>query len=267
MRRSEKAETMLPYGLFGFSPFLVVIPLVFAVGTLVLFQGAARAGIRWQRVVRLQLALSIVALFGARGFSLLFDELGNPLDPGRSPITGGWRASGGILALVAALPVLRARLLPEVSLARCADLLAPVTAAALGVYRFQCLLAGCCGGAICTHFFCLSYAPGSEIWRNQLASGQIDGTAWSAPAFPLHLAFMAVSLGTALYLWRRDPHRRFDGEVFLLFLVIHEGAKFLLELLRVPASLVLELSSLVPAIGALALWAVLVTRRSPESAA
>jgi phosphatidylglycerol---prolipoprotein diacylglyceryl transferase len=251
---------MLPHGLFGNGPFLLVIPLAVAAGMIVSLRGAARSGIPWKSILRLQIALTIVALFGARGFSLVFDQLWNPLDPDRTPIVGGWRASGGIFALAVALPLLRARLLPEVSLARYADLLGPTVAISLGVYRVQCLLAGCCGGSVCDGFFCFSYAPFTEIWQTQLAAGHIDGSGWSAPALPLHLGFMAASLGVGAFLWRRDPHRRFDGEVFLLFLVLHEGAKFALELLREPPSLLLQVSSLLPAALGLAAWLAISSR-------
>jgi len=258
---------MLPDGLLGIGPFLLAIPLVFALSAVVFFRGTARAGIPWQRVLRLQLALSIVALLGARGFSFVFDELWNPLDPGRTPVVAGWRASGGILAMALALPLFRARLLPEVSLARYADVLGPTIAVALGVYRIQCLLAGCCGGPVCNQFFCLSYAPGTEIWRAQLEAGHIGGAAWSAATFPLHLAFMAASLGIGAWLWRYDPRRRFDGEVFLLFLMLHEGAKFLLEFLRAPQSLLLQASSLLPALIAFAVWLTILGRGRAQAAA
>jgi phosphatidylglycerol:prolipoprotein diacylglycerol transferase len=245
---------MLPHGLFGIGPFLLVIPFAITAGMLVCLRGALRSGIPWKSILRLQIALTIVAIFGARGFSFLFDELWNPLDPGRTPIVGGWRASGGIFALAVALPFLRARLLPEVSLARYADLLGPTVAVALGVYRVQCVLAGCCGGAACDAFFCPAYAPGTEIWQTQLMAGHIGGATWGARVFPLHLAFMVASLAVGAFLWRRDRQRRFDGEVFLLFLVLHEGSKFALELLREPPSLLLQVSSLLPTALGLAAW-------------
>lgn len=66
---------MHPYGFLGLSPFLLVIPLVVVVGTAVLILGAKRASIPWRRILRLPAALSMVALFGARGFSVLLDHV------------------------------------------------------------------------------------------------------------------------------------------------------------------------------------------------
>lgn len=258
---------MLPEGLFGVPPFLLVIPFAFVAGLLVFLNGAERAGISRRRVLILQLALSAAALFGARAFSWIVDSNWNPLASEPLPSVGGWRYPGGLFAFLIALPLLKPRLLPEVSLARYADLLAPTIAVAVGVLRFQCLLFGCCVGEVCGRFFCLSYAPESAVWNEQLVAGLIDGSGRSLPVFPLQMAMMAASLGVGAVLWRYDPRRHWDGEVFVLFLILHEGLKFAFELLRAPPLLVLQLSSLIPAVIGVGVWLFVAARRRQVSQA
>ena len=48
--------------------------------------------------------------------------------------------------------------------------------------------------------------------------------------------------------WRFDGSRQYDGQVFLLFLVTHETAKFALEFARDPFVPAVALGSLVPAV-------------------
>lgn len=259
---------MLPQGLLGLSPFLLVIPFVAWVGFWVSLKGARRAGLPERRVLFLQMALALSALAGAKAFSLLFEWGWNPLDPGNREAAGGWRYPGGLFALLLAVAVLKPRVLPEVSLARYADLLAPAAAAAVGTFRIHCILQGCCVGDVCQSFFCVSYAPHSEVWQHQLDAQLIATSAWSIRVLPLHVLFMGASLSVAALLWRFDPRRRYDGQVFLLYLVLHEGTKFGLELLREPSSLLLQLSSLAPAlVGLLLVGMVEVGRRSREPAA
>ena len=50
----------------------------------------------------------------------------------------------------------------------------------------------------------------------------------------LPILFFFASLAAAVFLLKFDRHRRYDGQVFLLFLLVHELPKSLLELLRVP---------------------------------
>ena len=246
---------MLPQGLFGIPPFLLLAPIATGLSFWVFLRSVRREGLNERRVLTFQLLVAVCALGGAKAFSLLFEFGWNPLDAGNEELAGGWRYPGGLAGLVLALLLLKPRMLPEVSLARYADLVIPAAAVAVGIFRFHCFLQGCCVGDVCRQFFCLSYAPLSEVWSHQIHGKLIEGHSWSATVLPLHFLFMAASLGTAWFLLRFDPRRSYDGQIFLLYLAIHEGLKASLELLREPPSLLLQLSSLVPALIGIALLA------------
>jgi len=82
----------------------------------------------------------------------------------------------------------------------------------------------------------------------------------SHPVLPLHLLFMAASLAVGLFLMWFDGRRSFNGQTALLYLVLHEGAKGLLESLREPYVLQLQLTSLLISAGALAVLLAMLAR-------
>ena len=252
---------MLPHGLLGIPAFLLVLPFVVWVSFRVFLKGVRRSHLDEHRALLLQLLVAVAALAGAKAFSLLFEWGWNPFDPGTEEAAGGWRYPGGLFGLVIAIALLKPRLLPGISLARYLDLVAPPAAVAVGLLRLHCVLQGCCVGEVCQQFYCLSYAPGSEVATLQAGAGVVSQHAWSLRVLPLHLLLMAASLSVGWFLWWFDPRRIFDGQVFLLYLVLHESAKFGLEQLRDPPSLLLQLSSLAPAIIALAVLAAVLVRR------
>ncbi len=202
----------------------------------------------------MQAGWSLFALAGAKGLSLL--EPG-ALGPISQELAGGWRYSGGFAGLLVGTLVLRPLLLPAVSLARYADWMAPAFALAHAAMRVSCFLNGCCIGEVCRSGFCLSYAPMSTASQEQFARGALATPLMpSEPVLPLQLLFLAAALLVGLGLLRFDRHRRFDGQTFLLFLVLHEGSKAGLELLRFPQVPMLQVAALVPALfgaGALAI--------------
>ena len=257
---------MFPHTIFGVPPFLFLLPIASAVGLWVFLLGARRSGIPEYRALQMQLLVSVAGLIGAKGFSLIFEFGWNPFGADEFEGDGGWRYPGGLVAIVIATPMLRRWLLPDVSLARYADLLAPVIAVAFGLMRVHCILLGCCVGGQCTEFFCVSYAPGSVVAHSHSALGLTVVGAPSLEVLPLHALFMAASLAVAAAVWRFDPHRQYDGQVFLLYLLLHESLKFSLELLREPPSALLQGSSLILALSSFALLVWVGRRRKREAA-
>ena len=111
--------------------------------------------------------------------------------------------------------------------------------------------------------YCLSYAPGSQAWYVQLQQGLLQANHPSHPVLPLHLLFLAASLLVGLFLLWFDGRRSFDGQIALLYLVLHDGAKALLESFREPYVAQLQLTSLViSAAGLVLLLLILYRRRS-----
>jgi hypothetical protein len=78
---------------------------------------------------------------------------------------------------------------------------------------------------------------------------------------------MAASCGVGLFLMWFDGRRSFNGQIALLYLVLHDGAKGLLESLREPYVAELQITSLVvSAAGLIVLIAIMRWRRKQAAA-
>jgi prolipoprotein diacylglyceryltransferase len=258
---------MYPHGLFGLEALqLLITPIaIFGISFFILY--LRQDGIRAARMVILLLSICVAALSGAKLFSLYVRgwEFYSPLS---AELRGGWRYPGALLAILVLGPLLKRTLVPELPLARFFDVLAITVCFAFALVRISCLMNGCCTGVRCEGFFCLTFAPGSQVWYQHLQHGLLaSADSRSLPVLPLQLLFMAASLGVGLFLMWFDGRRSFNGQVALLYLVLHDGAKGLLESFRDPyVSQVQMTSLLMSAAGLLALILILRWRRKQERA-
>ncbi len=251
---------MYPGGFFGLDWLRVLITPIglFGIGFFVLY--LRNDGVRVGRTIALLLSIAVVALLGAKLFSLYVRgwEFYTPLS---AEWRGGLRYPGALIGMLVFGPLLKRWLLPELPLGRFFDVLAITVCFCFALVRISCLLNGCCTGVACEGFYCLSYAPGSQAWYVQLQQGMLPAhTHPSHPVLPLHLLFMAASLAVGLFLMWFDGRRSFNGQTALLYLVLHEGAKGLLESLREPYVLQLQLTSLLISAGALAVLLAMLAR-------
>ena len=254
---------MYPQGLFGIEALqLIISPIaIFGIAFFILY--LRQDGIRIGRTISLLLLLAVVAFLGAKLFSLFVRgwELYQPLS---AELRGGLRYPGALIAMVVLGPLLKRWFLPELPLARFLDVLAITVCFGFALVRFSCWMNGCCTGPPCSGFLCLSYAPGSQVWYMQLQHGLLESSVHrSLPVLPLHFLFMGASLGVGLFLMWFDGRRGFDGQVALLYLVLHDGAKGLLESFRDPYVAELQLTSLLmSAAGLIALLIIMRWRKS-----
>lgn len=216
------------------------------------------------RLIVLQLLMAVVALLGAKLFSLALRDW-QLMAPLTHEIRGGWRYPGAILALLVATPWLVRLLAPKLQLLAFFDAYAIVFALMHGVRRLGCVLNGCCVGGQCNNGYCLTYPEGSVVYVEQLQQGLIPLHAETSLAvFPLHYLFMANALAVGFFLYWYAPRKRYAGQILLLYLFLHEGGKAFLESFREPAVLQLQVVSL--SISALAglilLWMIFKTSKS-----
>jgi phosphatidylglycerol:prolipoprotein diacylglycerol transferase len=257
---------MYPYGLFGLDWLRILIsPIaIFGITFFVLYLRAD--GVRVARSIYLLLSICLVALLGAKLFSLHTRgwELYEPI---KYELSGGLRYPGAMIAMVLLGPLLKRWFLPELPLGRFLDVLAITVCFSVALVRISCLLNGCCTGVQCDSFYCLSYPPGSQAWYIQYKAGLAVSGHPSHPVLPLHLLFMAASLCVGLFLIWFDSRRSFNGQLALLYLFLHDGAKALLESLREPYLAELQVTSaLISAAGLLVLLIILWRRRSAPRA-
>ena len=256
---------MYPNGLFGLDWLRVLISPIAIFGIVFFILYLRNEGIRAGRAIILLLALAFVALLGAKLFSLQVRgwELYQPLS---YELRGGLRYPGALLAMILVGPLLKRWILPTLPLRRFLDVLAITVCFSFALVRISCFMNGCCTGPECTAAYCLSYQPGSQVWYLQLQQGLLEHASHpSHPVLPLHFLFMAASLAVGIFLMWFDGRRGFDGQIALLYLVLHDGAKGLLESFRVPYVPQLQLTSLLISAAGLIALIIIMRYRSKNS--
>lgn len=119
--------------------------------------------------------------------------------------------------------------------ARVADLAGFSVPLGLVFGRLGCFFAGCCWGRTCPQSpLCLSFPPGSAVFDFQVQQGLISSRApGTIPVYPTQLfeAFACLVIFFYLYFWKRK-RKRFDGELFYLFMMLYAVARFFIEFWR-----------------------------------
>ena len=254
---------MYPSGLFGLDALRVLISPIAIFGIVFFILYLRNDHIKAGRAMLLLLAMGVFAILGAKLFSLHVRgwEVYEPLS---SELRGGLRYPGALLAMILAGPLLKRWVLPDLPLPRFLDVLAITVCFCFALVRFSCFMNGCCTGPECDAIYCLSFEPGSQVWYVQLQEGLLDHSSHpSNPVLPLHFLFMGASLGIGVFLMWYDTRRSYDGQIGLLFLFLHDGAKGILESFRVPYVGELQLTSFsISAAGLIALMLISYYRRS-----
>jgi phosphatidylglycerol:prolipoprotein diacylglycerol transferase len=100
--------------------------------------------------------------------------------------------------------------------------------------RMGCLMAGCCFGATCDLPWAISFPWGSAASEAQFKAHQLPNAhMWSLLVHPTQIYESAASLAiAAVCLVGVHTRKRYDGQVFVVFLVLYAVARFLLEFLR-----------------------------------
>jgi prolipoprotein diacylglyceryltransferase len=245
---------MYPNGLFGLDALRVMISPIAIFGTVFFILYLRNDHVKAGRAALLLVVMGIFSLLGAKLFSLYVRDW-EVFEPLSSELRGGLRYPGAVLSMIIIGPLLKRWLLPDLPLPRFLDVLAITVCLCLVLMRFSCFMNGCCTGPECTAIYC--------AWYVQLQEGLLDHSSHpSNPVLPLHFLFMAASLGVGVFLIWFDTKRSFNGQIGLLFLVLHDGAKGILESFRVPYVGELQLTSLsISAAALIALISIVYYRR------
>lgn len=145
---------------------------------------------------------------------------------------GGLTYYGGFLGATAVAVVLLKR--DRFPFWKAADMGGFAIPLGLAFGRMGCLLAGCCFGARCTLPWALSFPPGSPASEAQAKAHELANVhKWSLPVHPTQIYESALSLAiAALLFFVVHPRKRYDGQVFVGFVVLYAVGRFLLEFLR-----------------------------------
>jgi len=145
---------------------------------------------------------------------------------------GGLTYYGGLIGAAAAAWFLLKR--DRFPFLKAADMAGFAIPLGLGFGRMGCLLAGCCFGLRTDGVLGLSFPRGSAASEAQFKLHWLPSMhVRSLPVLPTQIAEAALSLGIAafclLYLHGR---KRYDGHVFVAFLILYALGRFCLEFLR-----------------------------------
>jgi len=213
----------------------VMVALAFLAGLWTASRRALREGIAAEKIIDLGPWLILGAILGARALYVITfwreQFAGKPLYEMFMVQHGGLVYYGGLVgATLAGILYIRAKQLP---LWKVADALAPSIALGYAFGRIGCLMNGCCYGRVCDLPWAIHFPPHSFAFDDQVSRGQLaaDASA-SLPIHPTEIYDMLLSLGlySALaWLYRR---KKFNGQVFGLYLVSYAVLRSFVEMFR-----------------------------------
>jgi phosphatidylglycerol:prolipoprotein diacylglycerol transferase len=215
--------------LFGVPSYTLAFAVAGVAGTFVWVRSCPYEGVRRGEVARFLAFIIVAMVLGAKLYSVI--ERGG-LGSSAYELSNGYRYPGAMLSMLVALPFI-ARLNWTFSLGQVADLIAPAIPAAMAVVRVGCFLNGCCSGVTCDLPWAVRFPKGSEAWAEQVFSRTISmSEAWSHGVHPwqMYMGVACLVIAAGLLWWR--PRRAYDGQLMLLYLAFHNGARVVLEFLR-----------------------------------
>ena len=228
-----------PPGHFDIASYGVMIAIAAAVAVLTGVFRAKESGEKTNDVLDLALWVLIAGMVGARILYMISDmdwtaeskSLLNVLKVFFQFRQGGLVFYGGLLlAIAVGIIYLVAK---KLNVWKFADIGAPSVAIGIAFARVGCLLNGCCWGKRCPEDF-----PFALVFpKESLAASYGEG---GVPLYPTQImsslnATILFVLLTIIY-----HRRRFDGEVFWLFVAMYAVTRFAIEFLRVNPRLLLH---------------------------
>ncbi len=205
----------IPIRMYG-----LMIGIGFLLGIYLASRRAKKEGINPELILDMGVYLLLAAIIGSRLLHVLTnlqDFSSNPFDA-FAIWKGGLVFYGGVLA---AVPVgiwyVKKHNLP---VWQTADIIAPYAALGHAFGRLGCFFAGCCYGAPCSGPVCITFSDPHSL------------APLGVPLFPTQLMESGgefLIFGILLLLVR---YKRFDGQIFGLYLVFYAVLRFIMEFFR-----------------------------------
>lgn len=215
---------ILSIGPFTLHTYGLLLAIAFLVALWVVSRQARRAGLDSAKITDLSIYVLLAGLVGARVLLVLVEW---------NRIDWSWRdvvsllESGGVFygGLLGAFPVaywyIKRHKLPGWATA---DVLIPGVAIGQAIGRLGCLCAGCCYGRP-------TDVPWAITFRNVNANREI-GTPLDVPLHPTQIYESLATLAIFFVLLRVARHKRFDGQVTIVYLLLYAVARFVIEFYR-----------------------------------
>lgn len=198
--------------------FLIALGVVFGVAYLA-FRGKKEVALAFDQANNLFLLIFIAALVGGKLF-LLFENTSLYLNNPKRLLTGsGFVFYGSFLfAVPTMLWYFRMNKLPVYQML---DIMAIVTCLVHMFGRVGCFMAGCCYGK-----------PTDSIFGVVFTDPACQANPLNTPLFPTQLMEAGFILVVMLFLLYQRERKQFQGQLFLLYLMLYAGGRFVLEYFR-----------------------------------
>ena len=211
---------LISIGPFTIHTYGFFVAVGFAVGILTAVKVGKTQGVPSQQVMDMAFVMIVWAIIGSRLFYVLINfsyYKAHPLDIIKI-WQGGLVFSGGLVATAAAMWWYLRR--HRLAFWSTGDLWAPSLALGQAIGRFGCFMAGCCYGR-----------PTGSSWGVVFTHPQ-SLAPLNIPLYPTQM-FEAVS-GFAVFLALIFLHgkKKFEGQVFLWYLILHSTARLFVERFR-----------------------------------
>ena len=212
----------------------ILVALGFLAGLWTSSRRAVQDGIRGENIVDLGPWLILGAIVGTRDLYVISywpEEFA-----GESPWEifnirrGGLVFYGGLIgASLAGILFVRFK---KLSLWKIADILAPSIALGHAFGRIGCLMNGCCYGRVCQLPWAIRFPNQSEVWRQHWLHGLVGQDDRSAPVHPTQVYEASLNLALYLLLAWLYRRKRFDGQIFALYLLCYAVLRAFVESFR-----------------------------------
>jgi phosphatidylglycerol:prolipoprotein diacylglycerol transferase len=192
----------------------------FVVGITIIRHEAKRLGEDQDKIMDLCFYVLIAAIVGSRLFYVLTNLsmfISDPLEVFRI-WNGGLVFYGGfVVALITAIIYVKQK---EISLFKTADMMAPALAMGHAIGRVGCFFAGCCYGKA-------SDLPWAVTFTNPDSLAPVN-----MPLHPTQLYSFLTNLTIFIFLWMFRGRKRFDGQIFWVYVLLYGVTRFFIEVFR-----------------------------------
>ncbi len=213
-------------GWFRLPTYGVLLATALLAALLVVTRLGRREGLDQGRLLDFSTWLILVALVGAKVLMVLTDwnfyrENPRELFSWATLEAGGVFYGGFVAAALFALWYMRVYRLP---FAKTFDVYAPAIALGQSIGRLGCFAAGCDYGRPTSSFL-------GVVFTNRF-SHDLVGVPLGIPLHPTQIYESLATLAIFFVLLWRSRRKGFDGEVFLVYMVLYGAARFCIEFLR-----------------------------------
>jgi phosphatidylglycerol:prolipoprotein diacylglycerol transferase len=195
-----------------------------ALGLWFIYVQAKKCGMDANLVMDASFYTIIISLIGAKIFLFLSNVgyyISYPKELFSLARSGGVFQGGLAFGVVFALWYFRRKKIPTW---KTADLVGPALALGHGFGRIGCFSAGCCYGRACA-------APWAVVFKNEYAS-QLTGVHLNESLHPVQLYEAALNFLNFVVLFLVLKRKKFDGQVFALYIINYSVIRFFTEYFR-----------------------------------